>query len=213
MPVPGFNSRDMPFYLALAQTGLEMKSAQAAPRRELRFERQAVDPLRAGVGRHLAERPDAARLAPVSDLDGLAGVVPGRRAEAQAGREHRVRDRLRAVERARDLERDGLELLVAAGADERGGDAAEGGQVPGRLLEDAPPPEQARTLAETRDDFVSQWVAMGSAWGINRTMAQIHALLYLSPEPLNAEVICDTLGVARSNVSNSLRELQNWGIV
>ena len=50
-------------------------------------------------------------------------------------------------------------------------------------------------------------------WGINRTMAQIHALLYLSPKPLHAEEICDALGVARSNVSNSLRELQNWGIV
>src|SRR6476660_9210266 len=54
---------------------------------------------------------------------------------------------------------------------------------------------------------------MGTRWGINRTVAQIHALLYLSPHPLNAEEIADTLGVARSNVSNSIRELQNWGIV
>ena len=54
---------------------------------------------------------------------------------------------------------------------------------------------------------------MGVRWGINRTMAQIHALLYLSAKPMHAEEICETLGVARSNVSNSLRELQNWGIV
>ena len=54
---------------------------------------------------------------------------------------------------------------------------------------------------------------MGTRWGINRTVAQIHALLFLSAEPLHAEEIADTLGVARSNVSNSLRELQGWGIV
>ncbi|NOX57370.1 MAG: MarR family transcriptional regulator [Planctomycetes bacterium] len=54
---------------------------------------------------------------------------------------------------------------------------------------------------------------MGTKWGINRTVAQIHALLYLSPKALNAEQIADTLSVARSNVSNSLRELQGWGIV
>ncbi|MAS96033.1 MAG: ArsR family transcriptional regulator [Verrucomicrobiales bacterium] len=54
---------------------------------------------------------------------------------------------------------------------------------------------------------------MGTKWGINRTVAQIHALLFISEEPLNAEQICEQLGVARSNVSNSLKELQNWGIV
>ncbi len=54
---------------------------------------------------------------------------------------------------------------------------------------------------------------MGTRWGINRTVAQIHALLYIWPEPLNAETITETLKVARSNVSNSLRELQGWGIV
>src|SRR6476660_3397651 len=54
---------------------------------------------------------------------------------------------------------------------------------------------------------------MGQRWGINRTVAQIHALLYLSPRPLNAEEIATTLGVARSNDSNSLKALQNWGIV
>jgi DNA-binding transcriptional regulator GbsR (MarR family) len=54
---------------------------------------------------------------------------------------------------------------------------------------------------------------MGTRWGINRTVAQIHALLYLSPKPLNAEEIAETLAVARSNVSTSLKELQGWGIV
>ena len=54
---------------------------------------------------------------------------------------------------------------------------------------------------------------MGARWGINRTMAQIHALLYLSDRPLAAEEIADSLAVARSNVSNSLRELQGWKIV
>lgn len=61
--------------------------------------------------------------------------------------------------------------------------------------------------------FVLHWGEMGARWGINRTVAQIHALLYLSPKPVNAEEIAETLGVARSNVSNSLKELQGWGIV
>jgi DNA-binding transcriptional regulator GbsR (MarR family) len=54
---------------------------------------------------------------------------------------------------------------------------------------------------------------MGTKWGINRTVAQIHALLYISQKPLQAEEISDTLAVARSNVSNSLKELQSWRIV
>ncbi|HMD61972.1 MAG TPA: MarR family transcriptional regulator [Opitutaceae bacterium] len=61
--------------------------------------------------------------------------------------------------------------------------------------------------------FVLHWGEMGTRWGINRTMAQIHALLYLSDRPLAAEDIANALGVARSNVSTSLRELQNWRIV
>src|SRR4051812_30923136 len=61
--------------------------------------------------------------------------------------------------------------------------------------------------------FILHWGEMGTRWGINRTVAQIHALLYLSPRPMNAEEIAETLSVARSNVSNSLRELQGWGIV
>ena len=68
-------------------------------------------------------------------------------------------------------------------------------------------------LTAVQEKFILHWGEMGIRWGINRTVAQIHALLYLSPRPLNAEEICDVLGVARSNVSTSLRELQNWGIV
>src|SRR5262250_2057137 len=68
-------------------------------------------------------------------------------------------------------------------------------------------------MAPVTQRFVLHWGEMGARWGINRTVAQIHALLYLSPKPLNAEEIAETLGVARSNVSNSLKELQGWGIV
>jgi DNA-binding transcriptional regulator GbsR (MarR family) len=70
-----------------------------------------------------------------------------------------------------------------------------------------------KELSSVQQRFVLHWGEMGLKWGINRTVAQIHALLYLSPKPLTAEDICDALGVARSNVSNSLRELQNWGII
>jgi DNA-binding transcriptional regulator GbsR (MarR family) len=68
-------------------------------------------------------------------------------------------------------------------------------------------------LTPIQQKFILHWGEMGARWGINRTVAQIHALLYLSDRPLNAEEIAATLGVARSNVSNSLRELQGWGIV
>ncbi len=54
---------------------------------------------------------------------------------------------------------------------------------------------------------------MGTRWGVNRTIAQIHALLYVAPRPLTPDEIQATLGIARSNVSTSLRELQGWGIV
>ena len=68
-------------------------------------------------------------------------------------------------------------------------------------------------LSPVQQKFVLHWGEMGTRWGINRTVAQIHALLYISRNPLNAEQIADTLGVARSNVSTSLKELQGWGIV
>jgi DNA-binding transcriptional regulator GbsR (MarR family) len=68
-------------------------------------------------------------------------------------------------------------------------------------------------LTPIMQKFILHWGEMGTRWGINRTVAQIHALLFLAPSPLDAEEIAATLGVARSNVSNSLRELQSWGIV
>jgi DNA-binding transcriptional regulator GbsR (MarR family) len=68
-------------------------------------------------------------------------------------------------------------------------------------------------LSSVEQKFILHWGEMGTKWGINRTVAQIHALLYISPKPLNAEEISDTLAVARSNVSNSLKELQGWRIV
>lgn len=61
--------------------------------------------------------------------------------------------------------------------------------------------------------FILHWGELGAQWGISRSVAQIHALLYLSPEPLHAAQIADTLTMARSNVSTSVRELQAWGIV
>jgi DNA-binding transcriptional regulator GbsR (MarR family) len=68
-------------------------------------------------------------------------------------------------------------------------------------------------LTDIQRRFILHWGEMGTRWGINRTVAQVHALLYLSTRPLDAEEITDTLAVARSNVSGSLRELQTWGIV
>ena len=61
--------------------------------------------------------------------------------------------------------------------------------------------------------FVLHWGDLGSQWGVNRSVAQIHALLYLSEQPLTAEMIADQLGLARSNVSNSIKELLNWGLI
>src|SRR5258705_11648729 len=68
-------------------------------------------------------------------------------------------------------------------------------------------------LSPIQQHFGLHWGEMGTRWGINRTVAQIHALLFLAPKPLPAEEIADTLAVARSNVSTSLKELQGWGIV
>lgn len=69
------------------------------------------------------------------------------------------------------------------------------------------------TLSPITERFVLHWGEMGSRWGVNRTVAQIHALLFVLGRPLTAEDIADALGVARSNVSNSLRELGNWNLV
>ncbi len=68
-------------------------------------------------------------------------------------------------------------------------------------------------MAPAVERFVLHWGDMGSRWGVNRSVAQIHALLYLAERPLTAEDIADTLGIARSNVSNSLRELGGWKLI
>jgi DNA-binding transcriptional regulator GbsR (MarR family) len=63
------------------------------------------------------------------------------------------------------------------------------------------------------EKFVLHWGEMGARWGVNRSVAQIHALLYLSARPMPAEEIAETLGIARSNVSTSIRELQSYELV
>ena len=68
-------------------------------------------------------------------------------------------------------------------------------------------------LSPVQQNFILHWGEMGTRWGINRTVAQIHALLFISQKPLTADDLVQVLGVARSNVSNSLKELQGWGIV
>jgi DNA-binding transcriptional regulator GbsR (MarR family) len=65
-------------------------------------------------------------------------------------------------------------------------------------------------LTPVSERFILHWGEMGTRWGVNRTVAQIHALLYLLGRPVTADQIAETLGVARSNVSNSLKELQAW---
>lgn len=70
-----------------------------------------------------------------------------------------------------------------------------------------------KSLTPVAEKFILHWGEMGTKWGINRTVAQVHALLFLSAKPVPADEIAETLSVARSNVSTSLRELQGWGIV
>jgi DNA-binding transcriptional regulator GbsR (MarR family) len=68
-------------------------------------------------------------------------------------------------------------------------------------------------LSPTASRFVVHWGEMGTRWGVNRSVAQIHALLFYNGRPMHAEEITDALGIARSNVSTSLRELQGWKLV
>lgn len=68
-------------------------------------------------------------------------------------------------------------------------------------------------LAEAKQQFIQSWGVFGSNWGINRTMAQIHALLLIAPEPLNADEIMEELQISRGNTNMNVRELMSWGIV
>ncbi len=70
-----------------------------------------------------------------------------------------------------------------------------------------------RELAAAIEHFVLQWGDLGGKWGVNRSVAQIHALLYVSERALTAEEISERLGLARSNVSNSIKELQAWNLI
>ena len=77
-------------------------------------------------------------------------------------------------------------------------------------MKDNPP---ANLLQEARDEFVSQWGAIGSAWGINRTMAQIHALLITAPAALSTDEVMAELKISRGNAHSNLRDLVSWGLV
>ncbi|MEM6973486.1 MAG: MarR family transcriptional regulator [Pseudomonadota bacterium] len=68
-------------------------------------------------------------------------------------------------------------------------------------------------LTPAMRDFILHWGEMGARWGVNRSVAQVHALIHLSRRPLPAEEIAETLGIARSNVSTAIRELQGWKLV
>jgi DNA-binding transcriptional regulator GbsR (MarR family) len=68
-------------------------------------------------------------------------------------------------------------------------------------------------LRDAREDFVSQWGAIGSTWGVNRTMAQIHALLMTSPQPLSTDEIMEELRISRGNANTNLRDLVGWGLI
>jgi len=69
------------------------------------------------------------------------------------------------------------------------------------------------TYEEAKDKFISTWGVLGSSWGINKAMAQIHALLWISPEPLSMEDIMEELKISRGNTSMNVRQLIDWGIV
>ncbi len=68
-------------------------------------------------------------------------------------------------------------------------------------------------LSKPMQDFILHWGEMGTRWGVNRSVAQVHALLHLSRDPLPADVIAETLDLARSNVSNAIKELQSWKLI
>lgn len=73
--------------------------------------------------------------------------------------------------------------------------------------------KQTSSLSPAVERFILHWGDLGSQWGVSRSVAQIHALLYLSEAPLTAEDIADSLGIARSNVSTSIKELLGWRLI
>lgn len=77
----------------------------------------------------------------------------------------------------------------------------------------APLPDSPTTIAEAQDSFIAAWGQMAGAWGISRTMAEVHALLYITGRALNTDEIMDRLEISRGNASMSIRALLDWGIV
>lgn len=75
------------------------------------------------------------------------------------------------------------------------------------------PERAAAQLRDAQDRFIASWGRMGSAWGISRTMAEVHALLYVTGEPMNTDEIMDRLAISRGNVSMSVRALLDWGVI
>ena len=73
--------------------------------------------------------------------------------------------------------------------------------------------DSADKFDQTRDDFIAQWGVMGTQWGINRTMAQIHALLMTAVEPLSTDEVMAALNISRGNAHTNLKELVNWGLL
>jgi len=71
---------------------------------------------------------------------------------------------------------------------------------------------EEKELADARAEFVAQWGAIGTNWGINRTFAQIHALLLVSPDPQSTDQVMEELGISRGNANMNLRELVSWGL-
>ena len=72
---------------------------------------------------------------------------------------------------------------------------------------------QKSILEQAREDFITQWGALGTAWGINRTMAQIHALLLICPEAVSTDEVMDSLEISRGSANTNLREMVGWGLV
>ncbi|MEZ5301170.1 MAG: transcriptional regulator [Verrucomicrobiales bacterium] len=81
------------------------------------------------------------------------------------------------------------------------------------MADESPAATDAEKLEAARDEFITQWGAIGSSWGINRTMAQIHALLVTSPEPLSTDQVMDELRISRGNAHANLRDLVGWGLI
>ena len=72
---------------------------------------------------------------------------------------------------------------------------------------------ESAKLSAARDEFITQWGVMGSAWGINRTMAQIHALLLVTDRPMSTDEIMEDLKISRGNANMNLRDLAGWGLI